>query len=179
MGLGVNMARSLPRAGVRFGFRWISDTRVQIPRVRWVRGGAGFDKAAAMSGDVIRSYRDLRVWQRGMALAVECYRLAARFPRHETYGLASQARRAETSLATNIAEGHARPTKAYRNHVSVALGSQAELETLLELAVGLGYVTEAETAPIRAELEQIGRMLHRLADSLDRKILEDRAEPRW
>lgn len=130
-----------------------------------------------MRNDVVTSYRDLRVWQCGMALALACYRLTARFPRHETFGLRSQARRAVTSLATNIAEGHARPTKVYRNHVSVALGSQAELETLIQLAVGLGYVTEADTAPIRSELERIGRMLHRLAKSLDRKIREARAEP--
>lgn len=107
-----------------------------------------------------------------MELAVTCYRLTTTFPRHEVYGLASQARRAATSLATKIAEGHARQTRVFRNHVSIALGSQAELETVLELAIALNYLTSAEAAPVRTELEVVGRMLHRLGQALDRRLLD-------
>lgn len=89
----------------------------------------------------IQSFRDLNVWQEAMDLAVDCYALTAVFPKSEIYGLTSQARRAAVSIPSNIAEGHARPTSVYRNHVSIGLGSQGELDTLLELAVRLRYLT--------------------------------------
>jgi four helix bundle protein len=60
----------------------------------------------------------------------------------------------------------------YRNHVSIALGSQAELGTVLQLAVRLGYVTAAQMTPIADRLERVGRMLHRLIAALERKHLE-------
>ena len=125
-----------------------------------------------MTERAIESFRDLDVWQRAMELAVECYRLTSGFPKHELYSLTSQTRRAATSIASNVAEGHARQTTVYRNHVSIALGSQAELDTVLELAVRLGYVSVEEMAVVTRHLENVGQMLHRLFAALERKILE-------
>jgi four helix bundle protein len=74
------------------------------------------------------TYRDLVVWKQGMDLTEQCYKATAPFPRSELYGLTSQLRRASVSIPSNIAEGHGRrSTKAYLNHVSIAIGSQAEL----------------------------------------------------
>ena len=125
-----------------------------------------------MTERAIQSFRDLDVWQRAMDLSVECYRLTSVFPKHELYGLTSQTRRAATSIPSNIAEGHARPTAVYRNHVSIALGSQAELDTVLELAIRLGYVSVEQMAVVTSQLQNVGRMLHRLFAALERKILE-------
>ena len=81
----------------------------------------------------IRSYRDLEVWRKAMELAQGCYELTAEFPKREIYGLASQIRRAAVSIASNIAEGHSRRTRqAYLNHLSIALGSQSEVETQID-----------------------------------------------
>jgi len=57
----------------------------------------------------ITSYRDLLVWQRGVELVVEVYRITGDFPRHEQFGLTGQMRRAACSIPANLAEGHARP----------------------------------------------------------------------
>lgn len=77
--------------------------------------------------DQIASFRDLDVWQEGMELAAQCYRLTEVFPKTEHYGgLASQTQRAATSIAANIAEGKVGPTNAFKNHVSIALGSHAD-----------------------------------------------------
>jgi four helix bundle protein len=115
----------------------------------------------------IRDFRDLRVWQDSMALTVESYGATASFPKFELYGgLASQARRAATSVPANIAEGHARPTNAYRNHVSIALGSCAELATLLELSVRVGYVNEQTAKTLTDRLSKLVRQLHALRASL-------------
>ena len=93
----------------------------------------------------IKSFRDLRVWQAGIELVRIVYELTSRFPRSETYGLASQMQRAAVSIPSNIAEGHAREsTKEYLQHLSIAQASLAELETQLEIARQLNYISEAD-----------------------------------
>ena len=93
-------------------------------------------------GEMIRSYRDLEVWQKAMALVVESYRFTNLFPKSETYGLSSQIQRAATSIPANIAEGHGRDHLGdYLHHLSVANGSLMELETHLEIASRLSYVS--------------------------------------
>ena len=85
----------------------------------------------------INNFRDLRVWQSGMELVVQVYRLTQSFPREEQYGLTSQMRRAAVSVPSNIAEGHARESsKEYLNHLSIVQGSLAELQTQIEIAEG-------------------------------------------
>jgi four helix bundle protein len=118
----------------------------------------------------IQSYRDLEVWREAMKLAEVCYEATAAFPARETYGLASQIRRAAVSVASNIAEGHSRRTlQAYLNHLSIALGSQSELETQIELSRRLKLVSEALAKEILVKAEQVGRMLHALMRSLEHR----------
>jgi four helix bundle protein len=57
---------------------------------------------------IVRSYRDLEVWQKAMNLVVDCYEVGNQFPKAEAYGLTSQLRRAVVSIPANIAEGHGR-----------------------------------------------------------------------
>jgi four helix bundle protein len=115
----------------------------------------------------IRSYRDLKVWQDSMGLAVECYGATGTFPRFELYGgLASQIRRAATSVVANLAEGHARPTSAFRNHISIALGSCAEVATLLELSVRVEYLNEFVATALSERLTKLVRQLHALRSAL-------------
>jgi four helix bundle protein len=81
-------------------------------------------------------YRELKVWQLGVDLALEVYRLTEAFPKSELYGLTSQMRRAAVSISSNIAEGHARKTRReMQRYVNIAKGSLAELETQLIIAV--------------------------------------------
>src|SRR5207248_1051170 len=77
-----------------------------------------------------QSYRDLIVWQKGIALCVQVYKACEAFPRNELYGLADQMKRAAVSIPSNIAEGQARQhTKEFLHFISVANGSLAELDT--------------------------------------------------
>lgn len=78
---------------------------------------------------MIRSFRDLEVWRRGLDVAVEIYRLTDRFPQTEKFGLVAQLRRAAVSIASNIAEGKATGGNNYPRHIKIALGSEAELQT--------------------------------------------------
>jgi four helix bundle protein len=121
-----------------------------------------------------RSYRELDVWKLALRTAIECYRLTELFPATERFGLTAQLRRAAVSISANLAEGHNRRSRrAYLNHVNIALGSQAEAETLLELALRLSMVDQQQTAPVVRALAQIGRMLHALSRALETGI--DRA----
>ena len=115
----------------------------------------------------IRSFRDLRVWRQGVDLVEEIYRISETFPKHETYGLASQMRRAAVSVPANIAEGHIRKqTKAFLNHLSIALGSLAELQTELEIALRLGYVSPAQVTAAEKQGAALARQLHSLRNAL-------------
>jgi four helix bundle protein len=117
------------------------------------------------------SFRELEVWQRGMALVEAVYRASGAFPRSETYGLTSQVRRAAASVPSNIAEGHAMAsTKEYLRHVSIAQGSLAEVDTQLELAARLGYVADEKLRPVQTECLILGKQLHQLRDALVKRL---------
>jgi four helix bundle protein len=106
------------------------------------------------------SHRDLIVWQKSMDLAVGIYRLTACFPREETYRLVSQITRAVASVPANIAEGRARATrKDFANFLAIAKGSLMETETLLTLAVRLGYLAAKETQSTFDLITEISKML--------------------
>lgn len=90
----------------------------------------------------IRSFRDLIVWKKGIELVGSVYASTKRFPRDELFGVTSQMRRAVVSVPSNIAEGHnQRHRRVFSNHLDMALGSLAELDTLCEVSVGLGYLS--------------------------------------
>jgi len=111
----------------------------------------------------LKSFRDLDVWQIAMNLALLCYRATSSFPQGERYTLTAQIRRAAASIPANVAEGDGRKSrKAYRNHVSIALGSHAELEPLLELATRLKHVTSSEAAALEVPIRRTGQTLHGL-----------------
>ena len=76
-----------------------------------------------------------------MDLVVLIYKLTENFPKHETYGLTSQMRRASVSVPSNIAEGAADRSKSqFINFLSIAIGSLNELDTQLEVALRVGYI---------------------------------------
>jgi len=117
----------------------------------------------------VQSYRDLDVWKQAMDLALEVYRASACFPPGERFGLASQVRRAAVSIPSNIAEGHARRSRAeFLHHLSIALGSAAELGTQIELAGRLAYLADDHRRVLDDRLAVIGRMIHGLRRSLSR-----------
>jgi four helix bundle protein len=115
----------------------------------------------------IQSHRDLIVWQKAMDLAEIVYRIAAKFPPKETYGLGSQITRAAASVPANIAEGNARGTKRdYANFLSVAKGSLMETETFLTLAVRLKFITQGEASTAFALVTEVSKMLTSLRSKL-------------
>ena len=119
----------------------------------------------------IKSYRDLTVWQKAMDLAVMVYGLCKRLPKEEIYALSDQMRRASVSIPSNIAEGHARKSsREYLQFVSVALGSNAELQTQITLCRRLGYISSETENKIMELSAEINRMLHAIKANLSQKV---------
>ena len=114
----------------------------------------------------VSSFKDLQVWQAAMDMASSVYTLTKSFPESERFGLMTQIRRAAVSVASNIAEGHRRTRAAYVHHVQIALGSLAEVETQLLLAVRLHMCTEGDARDLQAVIDRVGQMLHALLRSL-------------
>ena len=119
----------------------------------------------------VTSYHDLLVWQKAIDFVVDCYRLAERFPRTEMYGLCSQLQRSAVSIPSNIAEGAGRMhTREYLRHLGISRGSLFEAETQVIIAERLNYTTKDAIQPHLAAVAEIGRMLHGLIASLERKL---------
>jgi four helix bundle protein len=115
-----------------------------------------------------RKYRDLQVWHKAMDLAEACYRSATQFPKYEQYGLSDQLRRAASSIPANIAEGRARSyAKEFRQFLSIALGSLAELETHIQLSARLRYLPDDQASALLERTEEVGKMLGSLRARLD------------
>jgi four helix bundle protein len=115
----------------------------------------------------INSFRDLRVWQVSMDLVQEVYLLTQTFPKQEIYGLTSQMQRAAVSIPSNIAEGHTRDhSKEYLHHLSMAQASLAELETQLEIATRLKYLSPEQLKRVLSSITSPGRQLYALRNAL-------------
>jgi four helix bundle protein len=119
----------------------------------------------------VNHFRDLRVWRRGIDVVEAVYRASARSPKSELFGLSAQVGRAAVSVPSNIAEGHARSsTKDYLHHISIALGSLAEVETQLEIAARLAYLATPDLRTILDRIASLGKQLHALRDALQRRL---------
>ena len=117
-------------------------------------------EARGQSGTVIRDYKDLQVWQKGMELAKGIYRLTRDFPSDEKFGLVSQMRRAAVSVPSNLAEGQARNTTGeFVQFISHAEGSLAELDTQLRLAVALGFCKSTDAKVLGSQVIEMQKML--------------------
>ena len=113
------------------------------------------------------SFKDLRVWQQAIDLTLQVYKATALFPKHETYGLAQQMRRAAVSVASNIAEGKGRwSRKEFCHFLFNARGSLLELETQIVIADKLEYLASTQLTDVQSLATQVGRSLTGLLNSL-------------
>jgi four helix bundle protein len=111
----------------------------------------------------MEGHRDLQLWQKSVQFETDIYRETATFPRSEIYGLTNQLRRAAVSVPSNIAEGSGRSSKKeFAQFLSHARGSLLEVETQLEIAKNLGYLSDKNATELLSQTNEIGRMLNAL-----------------
>jgi len=115
----------------------------------------------------LNSYKDLKVWQLGMDLLDVCFEIVEVLPPKYVFTFCNQLLRAAISIPSNIAEGSRRTRKGHLNHLSYSLGSQAELETVLEVIKRRKLVSASLVTKGTNLAETVGRMLHGLVESLE------------
>ncbi len=116
---------------------------------------------------MVKTYRDLIVWQKSMELVTQIYKITKTFPKEENYGLISQIRRCAVSIPSNIAEGYGRQsTNDYLRFLKISIGSLYETQTQLEIALNLEYLSGDEFKMIY----ELSREIERMLSSLCKKI---------
>jgi len=113
-------------------------------------------------------FRKLIAWQKGVDLAVKMYRVCEALPKYEQFGLAQQMRRASVSVPSNIAEGCGRGTLPdYRRFLMHARGSVYELETQIEIAKRIGFITGTDTTTLISETTDVARLINGIIRELN------------
>ncbi len=116
---------------------------------------------------MVKTYRDLLVWQKAINFVTEIYQITKSFPNNELYGLIGQMRRCAVSVPSNIAEGYGRKsTNDYLRFLQISMGSIYELQTHLEIARNLEYVSLKKYE----DLYVLSREIERMLSSLIKKI---------
>ncbi|MCW5910542.1 MAG: four helix bundle protein [Cyclobacteriaceae bacterium] len=107
----------------------------------------------------MNNYKELKVWQKSVDLAVKIYESTKTFPREEAYGLTSQIRRSVVSIASNIAEGAGRNSKKdFKNFLAISNGSICELETQLRIANRIDFLNESSFESLQKDITEIQKM---------------------
>lgn len=110
---------------------------------------------------MVRTYKELIVWQKSIILVKEIYLLSSHFPKTEVFGLTSQMQRAAVSIPSNIAEGFSRGSgKEFQHFLSISFGSARELETQLIIAKEIKYIDDACSFRVQNLLQEILKMLY-------------------
>lgn len=116
------------------------------------------------------AYRKLTAWQKAMDRVDAIYMLSKDFPRDEKLGLTAQVRRAALSVPSNMAEGYGRAhRREYIYHLYRARGSLMETKTQRITAVRQHMYARGEAIPVWDLMQETGRLLHGLIDSLQPK----------
>jgi four helix bundle protein len=117
----------------------------------------------------MKNFKELRIWQKGMDIAVNSFQLTNEFPSAEKFGIISQINRAGVSIPANIAEGSSRTSeKDYARFIEISLGSSYELETHLLIAQRLNFGKEDKLVELLGEINDEQKMLLGFLNKLSR-----------
>lgn len=117
------------------------------------------------------SYRDLKIWQVGMDIAAQAYKITCDFPKSELFAMTSQIRRCSSSIPANIAEGFGRNSqKEYARFINIANGSLKELETHILLSVRVEIITYNYVEWLLQMCDDEGKMIRSLLNKIQSTI---------
>ena len=117
----------------------------------------------------MKNFKELRIWQKGMDIAVNCFKLTEEFPKEEKFGLNIQITRAGVSIPSNIAEGSSRSSeKDYARFIEISMGSSYELETQLLIAQRLSYGNQSLLSQTITDVNDEQKMLMGFGNKLNK-----------
>ena len=116
---------------------------------------------------MIKSIKDLKVYNMAYNLAMEIFETSKRFPKEETYSLTDQMRRSSRSVAINIREGYAKRKyeQVFIRHLNDSLGSSEETRGWLDFAKDCKYITTNEHKKLDGKYDEVAAMLYTLMNS--------------
>lgn len=118
----------------------------------------------------IQSYKDLLIWQKGIALVKSVYLLCEKLPKDEMFGLQSQMKRAAISIPSNIAEGYGRNySQNYIQFLRMGRGSLLELETQLIISRELKLVGKELFQKVQGLITEENKMLNAFIKSISKQ----------
>ena len=120
-----------------------------------------------MKTEVIKSCKDLKVYQMAYKLSMDIFDITKKFPKEETYSLTDQIRRSSRSVAMNIREGFAKRKyeQVFIRHLNDALGSSEETRGWLDFSLGCKYISENEHKILDRQYDEVNAMLYSLMNS--------------
>lgn len=114
------------------------------------------------------NFKNLKVWEKSVDLAVKVYHVTAEFPNEKKFGITSQMRRSSVSVPSNIAEGTAKNTsKAFLNSLDISLGESFELETQAIIANRVGLMDQKTFDELETDIAEVQRMIHGFMQTLE------------
>tara|TARA_R110001592_G_scaffold5353_2_gene29484 strand:+ start:1226 stop:1582 length:357 start_codon:yes stop_codon:yes gene_type:complete len=115
----------------------------------------------------MRNFRKLKIWQQGIVIVKEIYKIAQKLPADKKFGLTSQITRAAVSIPSNIAEGSSRNSEVeFKRFLEISIGSLFEVETQLIIIQELNLINSDELKTIFDLLEQEGKMINGLINAI-------------
>lgn len=119
----------------------------------------------------LKSFKELKIWQRSFALANFLFTCSISFPSEHRFGLTAQLLKSAISVPSNIAEGYNRGSrKEYLYFLKVAYGSLAELETQCLIAAQQGFFSSTDAGFIENEIDEIGKMMNAVISKLGTRV---------
>lgn len=116
---------------------------------------------------MVKTHRDLQIWQKSMALVTKVYKEVENFPDFEKFGLTSQIRRSSVSIPANIAEGFGRRSKKeFRRFLNISMGSLFEIQTEMEVSYNLHYLDKDTFEMLYEDTREIERMMSSFISTL-------------
>lgn len=115
---------------------------------------------------MIKTYKDLDIFKGSYKLSLYIYKITAKYPKDEIYGITSQLRRAAVSIPLNIAEGYGRKSDLeFKRFLRISLGSSNETMTLIELSKDLKYITEGEYNKLIEQYDILGKKIYTMIEN--------------
>lgn len=110
-------------------------------------------------------FEELEIWRLAVDYGKDCYKIADSFPKHETYSLGDQLRRAAISVSNNIAEGSVGSSANFRKYINTSIGSLLETVNILNFASEIGYIKGKDMTYQKAE--KLVKKLRSFSNSLN------------
>ena len=104
------------------------------------------------------NYKNLKIWNLGIEIVDDVFKITDNFPKDEKFGLISQINRCSVSTPSNIAEGSSRTDKSFSHFLDISLGSSFELETQLIIAFKRNYIKKEQLKTLEEKIAEFQKM---------------------